>query len=107
MTVALQDLKDYMGAGSNTDRDALIQACLDDAAVLVDAFVGTATVPEGILDRAYLMVGQDLYERRNAPNGIVSTQFGSPDGIGSVGMRVAKDPLNSVYEMLRRWVGYF
>jgi len=52
------------------------------------------------LDNAYLQVGSELFHRRNAPSGIA--QFSSLDGTSPV--RVAKDPMTSVYPLLNRWV---
>lgn len=101
--ITADNAKIYLGA-SDYDNDDLINACLNDAVVLVDEYVGEATVPDTILDRCYLIVTADLWERRNAPNGIANQQFVTADGIPSSPVRIALDPLNGVYKILRRWV---
>lgn len=96
-------MQEYVG-NSDADAEGLLQACLDDAAVLVNKYVGTATVPEQIKDRCILIAAYDLYERRNAPNGIANQQFIAVDGIPSTPARIARDPLAGVYPLLSRWV---
>lgn len=105
MAVALNDLKQYVGDDLEDDtNDALLTGCLEDAAVLLDKYVGEAAVPDSILDRCTLIVAYDLFERRNAPNGIVNTQFATVDGIGQSPARIARDPLAGVYHLLGRWI---
>lgn len=103
MAVELEDLKEYLGT-DDTDYDSMLEECLVDAAVLVDKYVGAATVPVEMLDRCYLIVSADLFERRNAPNGIANQQYATVDGIGASPMRVARDPLAGAYKLLQRWV---
>ena len=93
------DLLDYVG-GNQSDRD-FVSKCLAQAIMLVNAYcIRTPEVPEEILDNAYLQVGSELFHRRNAPSGIA--QFSSLDGTSPV--RVAKDPMTSIYPLLNRWV---
>ena len=93
------DLLDYVGA-QESDRDYLSK-CLAQAIMLVNAYcVRTPEIPEDVLDGAYLQVGSELFHRKNAPSGIA--QFSSLDG--STPVRVAKDPMTSVYPLLNRWV---
>ena len=93
------DLLNYVG-GNQSDRD-FAEKCLAQAIMLVNAYcIRTPEVPEEILDNAYLQVGSELFHRRNAPSGIA--QFSSLDGTSPV--RVAKDPMTSVYPLLNRWV---
>lgn len=103
MAVVLDDVKVYVGA-DGTEYDSLLDECLTDAAVLIEKYVGEATVPTDIVDRSTLIVAADLFERRNAPNGIVNQQYGTTEGIGYSPMRVARDPLAGVYKILGRWV---
>lgn len=103
MAVILEDLKEYVG-DENFEYDSLLEACLGDAVVLLNKYVGAATVPENIMDRCTLIVAYDLFERRNAPNGIANTQFATVDGIGQSPTRIARDPLAGVYHMLGRFV---
>ena len=94
-----EQLLDYVG-GTQSDLD-FVEQCLAQAIMLVNAYcVRTPEIPEEILDNAYLQVGSELFHRRNAPSGIA--QFSSLDGTSPV--RVAKDPMTSVYPLLNRWV---
>lgn len=92
----------YVASGAHsvgTADQAFIAACADEAIALVDNLAGVtytvedptvpvSTVPPTVLNRAYLEVGSELYNRRSAPNGI--SQFTSADGSA---IRVARDPL--------------
>ena len=94
-----EQLLDFVG-GTQSDLD-FCGKCLAQAIMLVNAYcVRTPEIPEEILDNAYLQVGSELFHRRNAPSGIA--QFSSLDGTSPV--RVAKDPMTSVYPLLNRWV---
>jgi len=95
--ISPDDLLTYVG-GNAADLN-FIETCLDQAIELVDAYVATTDVPESIMDNAYIQVGSELYNRRNAPSGIA--QFSSFDGSP---VRVARDPLTSVYSILNRYV---
>ena len=103
MAVELEALKVYIG--ETTDRnDGLLTDALNDAVILVDDYVDGAAVPESILDRCYIIVATDLWERRKAPNGLVQQQYATETGIGYSPMRVARDPLAGVYALLGRFV---
>lgn len=97
MAVTVEALRGYVGA--SVSDDSFLETCLDQAVELVDTYVGTTEVPQVILDNAYTQVGSELYHRRSAPSGI--TQFASFDGSA---IRVARDPLTSVYAVLNRYV---
>ena len=93
------DLLDYVG-GNQSDLE-YVGKCLVQAIMLVNAYcIRTPLIPQEILDNAYLQVGSELFHRRNAPSGIA--QFSSLDGTSPV--RVAKDPMTSIYPLLNRWV---
>lgn len=98
MTAA--DLKDYVRATS-ADDDSFAAQCWEEAVELVGRYVGSATVPQTVLERAHLEVGSELFHRRNAPNGI--SQFATLDGSSAV--RVARDPMVGAYPLLARYVG--
>jgi hypothetical protein len=93
-----EQLLDFVG-GNQSDLD-FVERCLAQAMMLVNAYCIRTEIPEEILDNAYLQVGSELFHRRNAPSGIA--QFSSLDGTSPV--RVAKDPMTSVYPLLNRWV---
>lgn len=99
MALTWQDLKAYVNASSADDD--FIQECWSEAHALITKFVGTATVPTAIHDRARIEVGQELFSRRAAPNGIA--QFATMDG--TQGIRVARDPMVGAYPLLQPYVG--
>lgn len=99
-------VKAYLSLDADdTGNDAFIADCLDVAVALVDDFVsGVTSVPAEPLELAYTIVAADLYNRRNAPNGVINSQFIGADGVPQMPMRIARDPLAGVYGILRRWV---
>lgn len=102
MTIALETLQEYVG--SEGEYSSLLTDCLAEAEALVNKYVGEAPVPEAILDRATLEVAADLFNRRNAPNGIVSQQYATVDGMAMGAVRIARDPMAAAYKLLQRWV---
>lgn len=102
MTVTLSDVQVYVGAEADEHVD-LLTNCLAEAGAMVTKFVGGSLVPEAILDRATLEVAADLFNRREAPNGITNAQYATADGFAA-GMRINRDPMAAAYEILRRWV---
>ena len=98
MAMTWQDLKAYVNAPAADDE--LVEANWDEASELIDVFIGTATVPAVILDRARIVVGAELYGQRAAPNGIA--QFATFDGQSAI--RVARDPMTGAYPLLGRYV---
>lgn len=90
-------LLDYVGEGS-VDH-GFVQDCWEQAVALVDRFIGSASVPQPVLNGAYIQTGSELYARRNAPSGITGFSDGSDNPI-----RLARDPMTSVYPILRRFV---
>ena len=99
MALSWTDLKAYVNAP--TADDDFVEQCWDEANLIVNKFVGTVTVPLTITDRARIEVGQELYSRRAAPNGIA--QYATFEGASAV--RVARDPGVGMYPILQPWVG--
>jgi hypothetical protein len=98
MSVTLEEFQAYVG----TDETTFPQECLTAGLALVEDYIGSVTtVPASIKDQATLIASSELFHRRSAPNGVA--QFASFDGSP---VRVAKDPLNAVYPLLLRFVGY-
>lgn len=85
--MSAENLSEYVGA-SSTDAD-FVAECWATATSLIARHVGIAEVPAGIIARATLEVGSELFHRRQAPNGIA--QFATPDGGAAI--RVARDPM--------------
>lgn len=90
-------LATYVNAGTSDD---FVAECAAEAEELIEHYIGSADVPKTVRDRAVLEVGSELYNRRNAPNGIA--QFATPD---AAPIRVARDPLVGAYPILRHYVG--
>lgn len=93
-------LTQYVSGGSGSvpaDVAPFIEACISEAALLVDHLCGTSIdlVPLEVLHRAYIETGAELYYRKNAPQGI--TQFASVDGAA---IRTRRDPLEAVRPFL-------
>lgn len=99
MALTWTALKTYVNAP--TADDAFVTQCFNEAIALVTKFTGTATVPEAIVDRARIEVGQELYSRRAAPNGIA--QYATFEGASAI--RVARDPMVGAYPILQPYVG--
>jgi hypothetical protein len=97
MAVTLAEFQAYVG----TDETDFPQECLTAGHALVTKYIGSVTVPVSLHDQATLIASSELFHRRSAPNGVA--QFASFDGSP---IRVAKDPMNAVYPLLQRYVGY-
>jgi len=93
-----EDLKAYVNAPGADDE--LVQANWAEAHALITVYIGDATVPTAIHDRARIVVGAELYGQRAAPNGIA--QFATFDGQNAI--RVARDPMTGAYPLLGRFV---
>ena len=94
-----EELAQYVGA--NAEDWAFVASCWVRAGALVRQYVGSVEVPSDILDGAILDVGSELFHRRNSPSGIA--QFAIAGEASPV--RLARDPMTSVYGVLCRWVG--
>ena len=90
-------LIEYVGADAS--QTAFVESCVDAAVALVSQFVGSSDVPAGVLERAILEVGSEMFHRRNAPNGVA--QF----AVDGSAIRVARDPMVGAYPLLARYVG--
>lgn len=112
--VSVADVKAYVGS-TDPEYDDLLANCLAEATELVEKYItrvywdaitqaylhDAAYVPDVILDRAFLEVAADLFNRRNAPNGIQNAQFALE---GATPMRINRDPMAPAYPLLRRYV---
>jgi hypothetical protein len=99
MTTTTDELRAYTGASLSDD--TFLETCLAEATALVGRFVGEATVPEAVKDRAVLEAASELFHRRQAPSGIA--QFATVDGSSPI--RVARDPMVAAYPILTPYVG--
>lgn len=99
MTVAVEQARQYVGAAASDD--TFLGSCIAEAAALVARFIGLATIPDEVEDRAVLEVCSELFHRRQAPSGIA--QFATIDGASPI--RVARDPMVAAYPLLTPYVG--
>jgi hypothetical protein len=95
-----EDLKAYIGAGS--EDDAFVEECFDTSIELVASYVKSSKIPANVLKRVYLEVGSELFQRRNAPLGV--SQYATADGSPR---SIARDPLAGVYPLLNRYMTRF
>lgn len=113
MAVTSTKLATYVGA-SEDEYTELLADCLSEAQALVDKFnrkwddvvagYVPSDAPTAVVDRAILEVAADLFNRRNAPNGIVNGQFANFGGDQAAAVKIARDPMEAAYPILRRWV---
>jgi len=73
------------------------ESCWDEASALVSRFVGSAEVPDSIVERATLEVGSELFHRKQAPSGIQG--YAANDGAPPA-PRLNRDPMSRVYAIL-------
>jgi hypothetical protein len=92
MSVSVIQFQNYVGT---KEEGPFVDQVLTSARLMVGNYIGQVSVPSTIVDQAVLTVASELFHRRSAPNGIA--QFASMDGSP---VRVAKDPMNSVYPLL-------
>lgn len=97
--VTVEQARQYVGAPASDD--TFLGSCLSEATALVARFIGTATVPVEVEDRAVLEACSELFHRRQAPSGIA--QFATVEGVSPV--RVARDPMVAAYPILTPYVG--
>lgn len=81
--------------------DAYVRECTEQGIELVDQYIGGATVPQAMYERAIIETAADLFWRRNAQSGIA--QFQSGEGLEL--MRIGADPLHAARIILRPWTG--
>lgn len=102
--ILVQRLTAYVKPSAHTTSEAdsaFIEGCLEEAIALVDHRCGAAKeiVPLAALQRAYIEVGSELYNRKQAPNGI--SQFAAADGSA---IRIARDPMVAAEPILRSFL---
>lgn len=102
---ALDDLRTLVGADAADD--AALTSDLQLATDLVDRYLDDAGDPDdlppvGVKTRATVQVAADLFNRRNAPNGVVLEQYG--EEANPVPVRLGRDPVASARDLLAPWV---
>lgn len=97
-----EDLKDALRINTGGSvPDALIEQCFNVSKAYVDNYVGTQTVPEVTTNEAYINGGQEVFKRRNAPQGQAQTV----DATGApLPYRLSKDPFITTRELLKPYL---
>ena len=105
MAIDVNDLRTEVNATTNDD--VALTNCVAVAAALLAEYVSDPTlVPEVIYDKAWLAVGVELFNQRQAPNGILMVQDYGPDGSpSSLPVRVSADPMRPAYPLLKMFLG--
>ena len=107
MTVTAADLLTQVNAG--VADTALAKRCVSRAVDYVTQYQVDSdpddliSVPTGIVDEAVLSCAEDIFVRSKSQNGVVLTNFDSGEDGSGVVVRIGRDPLASVYPILRRW----
>lgn len=113
------ELRAEVGAGS-TISDAQLQRFIDLATELVNAYTASAgveidpdtgdeipiVVPALMVDQALLACAVELFNLRQAPNGVLNQQYEAFDGgAQSIPIRISGDPMRPVRPLLAPWIG--
>jgi hypothetical protein len=61
-------------------------------------------VPGWAIDQAVKLTAAYIYAQRNAPNGVVNSQFVTDAGVTATTFRIARDPMYLAYPILNRFV---
>ncbi len=91
VAVYAEDLAEYIG-----DPAVAGSPVLDEATAMLETAIGDVDVPDAVRDNATLQLGAELWNRRSAPFG-VSSPFGADGPV----YRAARDPMASVWPLLR------
>ena len=88
-----------LAAYCDTPESEEVHRSLFSAEALVTRYVGSGVVPAEVLDSAILEVGSELFNRVNAPSGIMSLMA---DGVP---VRTNRDPMTRAYPLLLPFLG--
>lgn len=94
----MEQLQAYVGT---KETGSFIESCLSSANVMISNKIGAKPVPSSVIDQCVLTVASELFHRRSAPNGVA--QFAD---IGGNAVRVSRDPMTSVHQILMPFIGY-
>jgi hypothetical protein len=96
-----EDLKAFIGT-DKTSEDARIEACWDNAGVLLTLATAKAfrVIPQSVLDEMQLKVGKGLYDSKSTTAS--NSQYTAFEGV--VSARAARDPLAEVAPILAMYV---
>lgn len=105
MAVTAGTLREEVGAGA-ADTAALERA-VNVGKVLIDKYLAdqevlVADLGDVVYDEAWLAVAVELWNLRNAPNGVLAQQYGDPDVVAAP-IRVGGDPLRGARQLLASW----
>lgn len=100
MAVTAADALAFIGGAASDETE--VGRCLGVATAAVTKYVGTRTVPAGVLDQVTLEVTASVFRRSSQPG-----QAGNPYATemeGAVTVREPKDPLMVAAGLLDRWL---
>lgn len=103
-TVTVADLRTYFGAGAGDDPTITLNLATAKALVAKECKDGngvTIDVPVEIINQAVTEVAAELFNRKNAKNGVM--QFASADGAA---VRIARDPMVAARPILQPFTGF-
>lgn len=100
MAMTWEDLQEVLNA--DYKREKSVKHCFDLAIVIVDKYCGTTLVPTVVKEEAYLLVGVELYDRRQPMDNV-----GQFNETGGIQLRLSRDPIIPALPVLSRWVRHF
>ena len=107
MAVDATALKAELGTGASVP-DTVLNNCINVADALLRQYAGESyqtDIPPTVAEKAWLAVAVELFNQRQAPNGILNQTFMAADGSGvAAPVRIGADPLRPAYPLLERWV---
>lgn len=105
MAVTAENLRTEVGANPAADL-APFTSAVNVADTLLRKYVGDeyVNIPLGVYEAAWLAVAVDLYNQRQAPNGVLNQQFATPDGSVTAPVRISADPLRPARPLLEQYV---
>lgn len=107
MAIDIDVLRSEVGA--TPESDDTLTTVLAASEVLLDKYVAEnandadTVVPPEVYDEALLAMAVDMFNRHQAPNGVLNQQFGSVDGVATTPIRIGSDPLRPARALLAMW----
>lgn len=108
MTILVADLRAEVN--TSVDDDAVLQRVLTVSEAMLAQYVADNAnmdphgIPPAVYDEALLAVAVDMFNRRSAPNGILTQQFDAAgDGIAVNPVRIGNDPMRAARGLLSMW----
>lgn len=97
MALDAAKLRNHAHAGGQVSDDEL-NDCLESAAELLKELIDKKVVPSKTLERAQMLVANEMLQQDLAPNGLLNQQF--DNGNETIPIRIGRDPLRPAYPLL-------